>query len=123
LRILVVEDEPAVRRVLVEYLTVDGHTVEMADNGHAGWEIFLTSRFDLVVTDRALPQMSGDQLAVAIKERSPTTPVILLTGLGDLMITMGEHSAEVDLVLGKPLTANRLRRAIAMVMNLKVDPP
>lgn len=112
-KVLVVEDEPLVREVLEVYLSSDGHEVVLAENGVDGLEKFEAGQFGLVLTDRAMPEMNGDQLALAIKERSPQTPVVLLTGFGDLMQGEGEKLPGVDMVLSKPFTMASLRDAIA----------
>ncbi len=113
LRILVVEDEPLVREVIGVYLREDHHTIETAANGREALEKFQDGAFDLVLTDRAMPEMNGDQLAAEVKKISPHMPVVLLTGFGDLMSGMGEHPAGVDLVISKPFTLNTLRDGIA----------
>jgi signal transduction histidine kinase/CheY-like chemotaxis protein len=113
LRVLVVDDEPIARDVLTEYLTGDGHTVETAANGREGFEKFKAGRFAVVITDRAMPEMGGDQLAAMVKESSPTTPVILLTGFGDLMNAAGEKPDGVDLVVKKPIRLATLREVLA----------
>lgn len=115
LRILVVEDEPLVREVLSVYLAEDEHDVVVAENGREGLEKFAAGQFDLVLTDRAMPEMNGDQLAAEIKKRQPAQPVLLLTGFGDLMTGAGEQPPGVDLVVSKPFTLTTLRNAIARV--------
>ena len=65
------------------------------------------------LTDRAMPEMNGDQLAIEIKKLRPEQPVVLLTGFGDLMTDAGEHPPGVDLVVSKPFTLTTLRNAIA----------
>ncbi len=113
LRILVVEDEPLVREVIDVYLTEDQHTVTLAVNGRDGLEKFCAGEFDLVLTDRAMPEMNGDELAAEIRKLSPAQPIVLLTGFGDLMTSAGEKPAGVDLVVGKPFNVATLRNAIA----------
>ena len=116
LRILVVEDEPLVREVLGVYLPEDAHDVVLAVNGRDGLEEFKAEGpFDLVMTDRAMPEMNGDQLAVEIKKLNPTQPIILLTGFGDLMTGAGEQPPGVDLVVSKPFTLSTLRAAMSKV--------
>ncbi len=115
LRILVVEDEPLVREVLTVYLAEDQHIVEVAENGREGLERFKAGTFDLVMTDRAMPEMNGDQLAIEIKKLRPETPILLLTGFGDLMTGAGEQPPGVDLVVSKPFTLTTLRSAIVKV--------
>jgi CheY-like chemotaxis protein len=119
--VLVVEDEEALRRILREYLVLDGHVVETAVSGRDGMDKFLAAegdgslepRFDLVVTDLAMPEMSGDQLALAVKEIAPRTPIILLTGLGEMMRASGECPPGVDLIVSKPVSYATLQQAIA----------
>ena len=113
LRILVVEDEPLVREVITVYLTEDLHQIETATNGREGLDKFKAGQFDLVLTDRAMPEMNGDALAAEIKKIAPEQPVILLTGFGDLMSGAGERPAGVDMVVSKPFTLSVLRDAIA----------
>jgi DNA-binding NtrC family response regulator len=63
----------------------------------------------------AMPDMNGDKLAAAIKLAAPATPVIAITGFGDLMEAAGERREKVDLVLKKPVTLRLLRKALAEV--------
>ncbi len=115
LRILVVEDEPMVREVISMYLDEDHHLATLAENGREGLEKFRAGEFDLVLTDRAMPEMNGDQLAQEIHRLKPDQRLILLTGFGDLMNGAGEQPEGVNLVVGKPFTMNTLRDAIAKV--------
>ncbi len=115
LSVLVVDDEPIARDVLTEYLTGDGHTVQTAVNGRDGIEKFKAGRFSVVITDRAMPEVGGDQLAAMVKEASPTTPVVLLTGFGDLMNAAGEKPEGVDLVVKKPIRLGTLREVLVKV--------
>ena len=115
LRILVVEDEPLVREVLSVYLAEDKHEVTVAENGRDGLEKYQAGTFDLVMTDRAMPEMNGDELAREIKKLNPQQPLLLLTGFGDLMSGSGEQPEGVDLVVSKPFTLTTLRNAIAKV--------
>jgi CheY-like chemotaxis protein len=90
--------------------------VETANNGLEGLDKFLSGQFDLVVTDRAMPEMGGDQLAIAIKQVAPDRPIIMLTGFGDLMDAKGEKPVGVDVVVGKPVTFDALQDAILQVV-------
>jgi CheY-like chemotaxis protein len=113
LRVLVVEDEPLVREVICVYLGEDHHEFVTAENGRDGLEKYKTGTFDLVLTDRAMPEMNGDALAVEIKKIKADQPVVLLTGFGDLMSGSGEQPPGVDLIVSKPFTFATLRNAIA----------
>jgi PAS domain S-box-containing protein len=112
-RVLLVDDEEVVRKVLNEYLIHDGHVVELAANGKDGLDKFRHGRFDVVILDRAMPDMSGDQVGAAIKHSSPNVPVIMLTGFGSMMEAADEKPVGVDFVVNKPVTIDTLRKAIA----------
>lgn len=115
LSILLVDDEAFVCDAIGEFLTMQGHTVQMARNGLEALEVFLVGRFDLVITDRAMPEMGGDQLAAAIKGMDPSQPVIMLTGFGDFMAAHDESVAGADEIIGKPVDLKRLLEAAARV--------
>ncbi|MEQ1851348.1 MAG: response regulator [Chthoniobacteraceae bacterium] len=113
LRVLVVDDDPMIREVICAYLSEDGYSVELAANGREGLEKFCAGKFDLVLTDRTMPEMNGDQLAKEIKKRKPKVPVVLLTGHGDMMAATGEKPEGVDIVMSKPFTMVGLQETLA----------
>ena len=113
LHVLVVDDEASIREVLSSYLATDGHTSQTAANGLEGLETFKKGSFDLVVTDRAMPEMNGDRMVEKIKEISPRVPVIMVTGFGELMKVKGEHPKGIDIILSKPLLLSSCRAALA----------
>jgi CheY-like chemotaxis protein len=115
LRILVVEDEAVVRKSIIDVLAADGHSVDSATNGVEGLEKVVDGWFDLVITDRAMPEMGGDQFAAAVKRMMPDKPVIMLTGFGELMAARGERPAAVDVVVSKPVSRSRLQQAVSQV--------
>ncbi len=63
-----------------------------------------------------MPEMSGDQLATAIKQMAPQTSVVLLTGFGDMMEDTKEKPESVDIILGKPVTLTTLRQSLATLL-------
>jgi PAS domain S-box-containing protein len=117
--VLLVDDDAVVRKVLNEYLIHDGHSVVLAANGKDGLNKFRNGRFDLVILDRAMPDMSGDQVGTAIKGSFPNMPVIMLTGFGSMMEAAGEKPGGVDFVVSKPVTIDALRRAVARAVDLE----
>ena len=121
LRILVADDQDVICELIAEYLRADGHVVEIAGDGNAALEKFDPNRIDLVVTDQSMPGMSGEQLARAINERAPGTPVILLTGFGDEMQARGTLPEGINLIVGKPVSAADLRRAILVASGGEVE--
>ena len=114
LRVLIADDQPLLCEILAEYLKNDCHTVISAHDGREALELFKREAVDVVITDQAMPEMSGNQLAHAIKTRSPSTPVILLTGFGE---ANGEGAHAIDHVLSKPVSLIDLRNALVRVSN------
>ena len=74
-KILVVDDEPFVCDAVKMMLNFDGHTVQTANSGQEALEMLERDKFDLVITDFAMPNMKGDELAAAIKAKlAPPLP-------------------------------------------------
>lgn len=112
LRILVVDDQTVLCDILHDYLADENYTVEVAYDGREALEKFRGGAFDLVITDKAMPQMNGDELALNVKKIAPRTLVILLTGYGSDSL---EPPANIDLVVDKPVSRDALREAVARV--------
>ncbi|MGN6555464.1 MAG: ATP-binding protein [Verrucomicrobiota bacterium] len=121
LRMLCIDDEPLLRELLKDLLERDGHKVEVADNGPTGIELFRkaarrSESFDLVITDLGMPYFDGRQVAKVLKQESPSTPIIMLTGWGAFMKEEGDRPAQVDGVLSKPPRLEELRDTLRRIM-------
>ncbi len=118
LQILCIDDEPLLRELIKQILERDGHEVEVSDNGQSGLDDFRIARergrpFDVVITDLGMPYLDGRQVARALKQESPTTPVIMLTGWGAFMKEDGDLPAQVDGIISKPPRVRELREALS----------
>ena len=116
LHVLCVDDKEDVREVIGEYLRELGHSVDIASDGYQALEMLNKNEYDLVVTDRAMPEVSGDQVALAAKKKFPTLPVIMITGFGEIMKANEQTPDGVDLVVSKPISMMSLAQAIAVVI-------
>ena len=108
---MVVDDQPVLREILTEQLKNDCHHVVPAADGDEAIRIFRQEPFDIVITDKAMPGMSGEQLATTLKEVRENIRVILLTGFAEHGIS-DSVSPAIDMVLGKPVNLTTLRQAI-----------
>ncbi len=100
--ILVIDNEPSIRELLARLLTLHGHNVTTAESGAEGIATFKAGKFDLVLTDLGMPEMSGWDVAREIKLFNPRARVGLLTGW-PLDLTPSELRARgVDQVVPKP---------------------
>lgn len=116
-RILIVDDDPLLLRSLRDILEADGHEVTSANGGQEGIDRFEAAlqrgaAFAVVISDLGMPYVDGRKVASAIKNRSPSTPVILLTGWGQRLIAEGDVPEHVDRVLSKPPKLKQLREAL-----------
>lgn len=112
LEVLIVDDEERIRDVVTTYLRCDGHRVAQAASGREALEKFRRHPFDLVVLDRVMPEMNGEQTARFLKQLNPRVPVIMLTGFGS-----PTDAPSVDIVLNKPITIDALRHTIDKVLH------
>lgn len=121
LRILCIDDEPLLREVVKGMLTMDGHTVDVADGGQAGLDAFRSAHerdtpYDVILTDLGMPHIDGREVARAVKHESPATPVIMLTGWGAYMQEDESLPPGVDAIVAKPPKMSELRRALRSAM-------
>ncbi|MEL7449354.1 MAG: ATP-binding protein [Pseudomonadota bacterium] len=112
LKVLITDDEPFIRKLLAALLEHDGHRVVTAADGNEGYQAFMKGEFDLVILDRAMPGMNGDELALKLHRLAPEVPIIMLTGFGSLMSASGEQPEGVTRTLSKPVTHDELRAAV-----------
>ena len=116
-RILVVDDEPMVRKSLILLLKHRGHEVHAEASGMDALLLLEQTRFDLIITDYLLGGMNGDQLTARIKDKYPHLPVILISAFA-VEFSRGKSSGGADLVLEKPFSWSALADAMAMVLAL-----
>lgn len=106
--ILVVEDEPGVRRLAVDFLTFHGYNVIEAEDGRKGFTTFQESpRVDLVLTDIVMPGMNGPELAKEIAAQRPEVQILFMSGYDDGILE--DQPISEDLILiHKPFTLDEL---------------
>jgi signal transduction histidine kinase/CheY-like chemotaxis protein len=117
LRILCIDDEPQIQQLLSDCLSQLDHKVATASGGKEGIEMFRTAAktdhpFQTVITDLGMPEVDGHQVVRAIKGDSPNTPVIMITGWGSMMKEDGEEIPNVDALVGKPPSIQKLNELL-----------
>jgi CheY-like chemotaxis protein len=117
--VLVVEDNEAVRQLVVMLLEQKGHKVLCANNGLEGLMVYSSyrARFDLVLTDIDMPQMNGIQLAARIRARDPARKILFMTGRAE------ESSEGVgnNPVLSKPFKPDELIVAVEAALKAQTE--
>lgn len=118
-RILVIDDEEAVRDVLSRMLQAKGHRVEVASGGEEGIERFRQVPFDLVFTDLGMPKMSGWDVGKRLKELNPKIPVVMITGWGMELDRKKMNESGIDLLISKPFSFDQVTQVIAEAVDLR----
>jgi CheY-like chemotaxis protein len=113
LRCLVVDDEEAVRSMLADTIESAGHRATIVGGGAEAIARFRAEPFDVVLTDLAMPRVSGWQVARAVKQIAPRVPVFLITGFGVELSPEERRAHGVDVVLVKPLQIQEILDALA----------
>jgi len=114
LRILVIDDEQPVRDALADSLAEDGHTVIAAASGPEGLARLADGvKVDVVMTDLGMPEMTGWDVARAVRTRHPGLPIGLITGWAVALELSDEERHAVDFVIAKPYTTDALRSALS----------
>ncbi len=115
-RILVVDDEPGVREMLTDALTMQGHTVSPAGDGFEALASLRADSFDLVVSDINMPKVDGYQLLERMRGLGDSTPVILLTARGEKADLARGFRTGADDYVTKPFGLEELSLRIAAVL-------
>jgi len=115
LSILVIDDEEFVRETLGDILAALSHSVQTVDSGRAALEKIATTKFDVVFTDLAMPEMDGWETTRAIRKTNPNLPVVLVTGYGAMAETPAGEQNLVNAIIGKPFAFDQVTAVLAKV--------
>lgn len=120
-KILVIEDEASIRRVLVKILTEENDTykVEEAEDGLAGIESIKREDYDLVLCDIKMPKMDGVEVLEAAKKIKPEIPIVMISGHGDLDTAVNTMRLGAFDYISKPPDLNRLLNTVRIALDRK----
>ncbi|WP_370001247.1 sigma-54-dependent transcriptional regulator [Winogradskyella sp.] len=120
-KILIIEDEAAIRRVLVKILSEESDTyqVEEAVDGLSGIEKIKKDDYDLVLCDIKMPKMDGVEVLEAVKKIKPETPVVMISGHGDLDTAVNTMRLGAFDYISKPPDLNRLLNTVRIALDRK----
>lgn len=121
-KILIIEDEPAIRRVLSKILSEenDQYIVSEAENGLQGLEIIKAEDFDLVICDIKMPKMDGEELLQEVKKIKPEIPFVMISGHGDLETAVNTMRLGAFDYISKPPDLNRLLNTVRNALDKKI---
>ena len=118
-KILIIEDEAAIRRVLVKILSEesDSYEVSEAEDGLLGIELIRKNDFDLVLCDIKMPKMDGVEVLEAIKKIKPEIPIVMISGHGDLDTAVNTMRLGAFDYISKPPDLNRLLNTVRIALD------
>ncbi|WP_179352660.1 sigma-54-dependent transcriptional regulator [Winogradskyella vidalii] len=118
-KILIIEDEAAIRRVLVKILSEenDKYQVEEAEDGLAGIEKIKKEDYDLVLCDIKMPKMDGVEVLEAAKKIKPEVPIVMISGHGDLDTAVNTMRLGAFDYISKPPDLNRLLNTVRIALD------
>ena len=121
-KILVIEDEAAIRRVLIKIISEesDSYVVEEAENGLEGIEKFKDNDYDLVLCDIKMPKMDGVEVLEKAKKIKPEIPFVMISGHGDLDTAVNTMRLGAFDYISKPPDLNRLLNTVRNALDRKV---
>ena len=120
-KILIIEDEASIRRVLTKILSEENETyqVEEAEDGSIGYEKIAQFDYDLVLCDIKMPKMDGVELLQAVKKIKPEIPVVMISGHGDMETAIQTMRLGAFDYISKPPDLNRLLNTVRNALDKK----
>lgn len=115
-RILVVDDEIAIRELISDTLVRSGYHVDTAEDGEIGWEAIHSKGYDLLITDNNMPKVSGIELVKKLRSADLALPVILISGAMPTEELIRHPWLQVAATLLKPFTGNELLEIVKKVL-------
>lgn len=114
-RILIIDDDPGAREAFALLLSIDRHTVTVAQDGIEALTLVAEQPFDLVMVDFFMPGMHGGEVARRIKQIAPSLPILMVTAYREKLIGF-ERPGNTNGILGKPFAVNDLRSEITKLL-------
>lgn len=114
-RVMVIDDDPGIRRSLVRVLESEGHDVLEEEDGASALRHFAGDPVDLVISDVYMPDMDGVSFLMRVKEAFPEAPIIMMSGGGPLpaaTVLAASKTLGAAAVLAKPFSIGQIRSAV-----------
>ena len=121
--VLIVDDDPRVRSILVEHVTFGGHRVLQAGNGEEALDVLAREAVDLVFTDLRMPRMDGIEFLRRARPRCPGVVFVAISGYPEELVELYESDAFPITVIPKPFRAEQVRRALGLIQRREAGRP
>jgi DNA-binding response OmpR family regulator len=117
-KILLVEDDEALRSSFARFLEHSGYAVTQAGNGDMGQFMTMLSDYDLIISDVNMPEVDGIAMTKFIKSRG-NTPILLMTGLAGEEVINKARDAHADMFITKPFESSQLLKCVEQLLSKK----
>ena len=108
MKLLIIDDERAIRNTLKDILEYEGHTVEVAEDGKKGYEAAMAGNFDAIFCDIKMPEMDGEEVLRRLVEEGCESAIIMISGHGDIDTAVNCIKSGAYDFIQKPLDLNRI---------------
>jgi len=115
-RILVVDDEAAIRKLITAALVADGYSVDSAEDGAEAWETLQSNRYNLLITDNSMPNVTGLELVRMLRAQNATLPVVMATGIAPIEESGPHPKLGIKAIILKPFTIQEMLSTVARVL-------
>lgn len=115
-KLLIVDDEPAIRKLIVKYALFEGYEIDEAENGMEALEKCASTSYDLVILDIMMPELDGFTAARELKKRTPALPIVMLSARGEEYDRINGFEIGVDDYVTKPFSPKELMLRIAAIL-------
>ena len=113
-RVLIVDDDPAIRQIVRVLLERDGVQADIAEDGERAVSMLRAGKYAVVLLDLLMPRLDGRGVIAFMREQEIATPVIVISAVGDLAEDLDPSLVRV--VLQKPFEARDLRKVVTAVL-------
>ena len=107
-KILIIDDERAIRNTMKDVLEFENYQVDVAENGRAGLEMATSTNYDLIFSDIKMPEMDGIEVLTALREAEVESPVVMISGHGNIETAVDCIKRGAADFIEKPIDLNRL---------------
>ncbi|MGN0191557.1 MAG: sigma-54-dependent transcriptional regulator, partial [Candidatus Cryptobacteroides sp.] len=108
MKILVIDDERPIRSLMKEILDDEGYVTDVAEDGEVGMQMAEKERYDVIFCDIKMPNLSGEEVLESLKEKGVDSPVVMISGHGDIDTAVKCIKRGAFDFLSKPLDLNRI---------------
>jgi two-component system response regulator (stage 0 sporulation protein F) len=116
-KILIVDDDEELCSIFKQALEEEGYIIFTAQNGKDALVKIKVEHFDLIITDKNMPQMGGLRLTRAIRKENPNVKIVLITGFGGPKSYINAMELGADEYLNKPFRIKELKKFVANILN------